>query len=185
VFVGFAIMLMVYFQLPVIGVLMALGGLITWALVPVFKMTKYLLLEPELHRKRPRAIAFTLALTAAVVILVGLVKFPNNIDQVGVIEPTKKEVIRGRTAGFVTTIGAHPDGRPLKDGDLVKKGQVLWTAVDYKLDAQIEAYKAAQRQNQCIDFTGFHLAQPRVHVPADRHDRKVRPMPQQLGLAAE
>jgi putative peptide zinc metalloprotease protein len=146
VFVGFAIMMLVYFQIPVLGVLMALGGLVTWALVPIFKTTKYLLLEPELHRKRPRAIAFTLGLTAAVVILVGLVKFPVNIDQVGVIEPTKKEVIRGRTAGFVTTLGTHPDGRPLKDGDLVKKGQVLWTAVDHKLDTQIEAYKAQVAQ---------------------------------------
>jgi putative peptide zinc metalloprotease protein len=146
IFVGFAIMMLVYFQIPVLGVLMALGGLVTWALVPIFKTTKYLLLEPELHRKRPRAIAFTLAMAAAVVILVGLVKFPVNIDQVGVIEPQKKEVVRGRTAGFITTLGTHADGRPLRDGDLVKKGQVLWTAVDRKLDAQIESYKSQVAQ---------------------------------------
>src|SRR5215213_8722454 len=109
IFVGFAIMMLVYFQIPVLGVLMALGGLITWALVPVFKTTKYLMLDPELHRKRPRAIAFTLAMTAAVVILVGLVRFPVNIDQVGVIEPVTKEVIRGRTSGFITRLGTHPD----------------------------------------------------------------------------
>jgi putative peptide zinc metalloprotease protein len=146
VFVGFAIMMLVYFQIPVLGVLMALGGLITWALVPVFKTTKYLLLEPELHRKRPRAIAFTLATVAAVVILVGLVRFPVNIDQVGVIEPVTKEVIRGRTSGFITRLGTHADGRPIKDGDLVKKGQVLWYAEDKKLDAQIAAYKAQVQQ---------------------------------------
>ena len=142
IFVGFAIMLLVYFQIPVLGVLMAIGGLITWALVPIFKMTKYLLLEPELHRKRPRAIGFTLAVTAAVVILVGLVRFPVNIDQVGVIEPVNKEVMRGRTAGFIVEFGRHPDGRPLKDGDSVKKGQVLWVAEDKKLDTQIEGYKS-------------------------------------------
>jgi putative peptide zinc metalloprotease protein len=146
VFVGFAIMMLVYFQIPVLGVLMALGGLVTWALVPIFKTTKYLLLEPELHRKRTRAIGFTLAVTAAVVILVGMVKFPVNIDQVGVIEPHKKEVIRGRSAGFVVTLGRHPDGRPLKDGDLVKKGQVLWVAEDKKLDAQIESYRSQVAQ---------------------------------------
>ena len=50
-FVGFAIILMVYFAVPVLGVLMALGGVVTWLVVPVFKMSKYLLLEPELHRK--------------------------------------------------------------------------------------------------------------------------------------
>ena len=146
VFVGFAIMMLVYFQIPVLGVLMALGGLITWALVPVFKTTKYLLLEPELHRKRPRAIAFTLGMVAAVVILIGLIRFPVNIDQVGVIEPVTKEIIRGRTSGFVTRLGTHPDGRPLKDGDVVKKGQVLWYAEDKKLDTQIEAYKSQVEQ---------------------------------------
>jgi putative peptide zinc metalloprotease protein len=142
VFVGFMIMLLVYFQIPVLGVLMAIGGLITWLMVPVYKTTKYLLLEPELHRKRPRAIAFTVAVVTAVVILVGLVRFPVNIDETGVIEPANKVVLRGQTSGFVTRIGRHPDGRPLKDGDFVKKGQVLWFAENKTLDTQVESYKA-------------------------------------------
>ena len=49
-----------------LGVLMALGGVITWLFVPVFKMFKYLAIEPELHRKRGRAWAFTVAVAAAV-----------------------------------------------------------------------------------------------------------------------
>jgi len=142
VFVGFAIMLMVYFEIPVLGVLMALGGLITWALVPLFKTTKYLLLEPELHRKRPRAIGFTLAVAAAAVILIGLVRFPVNIDETGVIEPVVKEVIRGETSGFVIKLGTHPDGRPLKDGDFVRAGQVLWVAEDKKLETQIKGLES-------------------------------------------
>ena len=35
---------------------MAIGGVVTWLVVPVFKIINYLLLEPELHRKRGRAI---------------------------------------------------------------------------------------------------------------------------------
>ena len=142
IFVGFMIMLLVYFQIPVLGVLMAIGGLITWLMVPLYKTTKYLLLEPELHRKRQRAIAFTLAVIAAVVILIGLVPFPVNIDETGVIEPTSKFIVRGQTSGFVTRLGRHPDGRPLKDGDFVKEGQVLWVAEDKALDAVIERYRA-------------------------------------------
>ena len=142
VIVGFAIMMLVYFQIPVLGVLMAVGGLVTWALVPIYKTTKYLLLEPELHRKRPRAIAFTVAVAAAVIILIGLIRFPVNIDETGVIEPANKSVIRGQTSGFVTRIGRHADGRPLKDGDFVKKGQVLWVAEDKALDTAVDRYKA-------------------------------------------
>ena len=143
VIVGFAIMLLVYFQIPVLGVLMAVGGLITWLLMPVYKTTKYLLLDPELHRKRPRAIAFSVAVATAVVILIGLVRFPVNIDETGVIEPANKHVIRGMSSGFITRIGQHPkEKRPLRDGDVVEKGWVLWTAEDKALDAQVEAYRA-------------------------------------------
>ena len=159
VIVGFAIMMLVYFQIPVLGVLMALGGLITWLLVPVFKTTKYLLLEPELHRKRPRAIAFTLAVAAAVIILIGLVRFPVNIDETGVIEPANKFVVRGQSSGFITRLGRHPDGRPLKDGDLVKKGQVLWVAEDKALDAQVEAYRS-QVEATLIQLRGAQESDP-------------------------
>lgn len=142
VIVGFAIMMLVYFQIPVLGVLMAIGGVMTWLLVPVYKTTKYLLLEPELHRKRTRAISFTVAVAAAVIILIGLVRFPVNIDETGVIEPANKFVVRGQSPGFITRLGRHPDGRPLKDGDVIKKGQVLWFAEDKNLDTQIEYFKS-------------------------------------------
>jgi putative peptide zinc metalloprotease protein len=159
VIVGFAIMMLVYFQIPVLGVLMAVGGLVTWALVPVYKMTKYLALEPELHRKRTRAIAFSVTVAAAVIILVGLVRFPVNIDETGVIEPVNKAVMRAETSGFITRIGRHDDGRPLKDGDLVKKGQILWVAEDKALDAQV-----AQYQSQ-VDATLVQLRGARENDP--------------------
>ena len=58
VLVGVTIILVVTNQVPVLGVLMALGGVVTWLVVPVGKILNYLLLEPELHRKRFRAAAF-------------------------------------------------------------------------------------------------------------------------------
>ena len=58
VFVGIVIILLVAYQIPVLGVLMAIGGVATWLIVPVFKVFKYLALDPELHRKRTRASAF-------------------------------------------------------------------------------------------------------------------------------
>ena len=81
-------------------------------------------------------------------------------------------------------IAAHPD---LAEDGAVEIVTIRTTGdqVQNRLLAQIEAFEAAQRKNQCIDFTGLHFAQPRVHIPTDRHDREVRAMPQQLGLAAE
>src|SRR5207249_2861944 len=68
VFVGVMIILLVAWQVPVLGVLMAMGGVATWIAVPVFKTFKYLALEPELHRKRARATTFTLACVAVAIV---------------------------------------------------------------------------------------------------------------------
>ena len=43
VFVGVMIILLVAWQVPVLGMLMALGGVVTWLIVPVGKVFKYLL----------------------------------------------------------------------------------------------------------------------------------------------
>ena len=74
--VGVAIILMVTWQIPVIGVLMGLGGVITWAITPIVKLFRYLTIEPELHRKRGRAWSFSLATVAVAVIVIGFIPFP-------------------------------------------------------------------------------------------------------------
>jgi putative peptide zinc metalloprotease protein len=96
---------------------------------------------------------------AAVIVLIGLVRFPVNIDETGVIEPTNKFVLRGQSSGFITRLGRHPDGRPLKDGDVVKKGQVLWYAEDRELDAQIAAYRA-QVEATLVQYRGAQDSDP-------------------------
>src|SRR5207237_5692539 len=75
VFVGIMIILLVAWQVPVLGVLMAFGGVATWILVPVFKTFKYLALDPELHRKRVPATAFVLGVVVTVIATIGLLRF--------------------------------------------------------------------------------------------------------------
>src|SRR5688572_6217402 len=94
VFVGIMIILLVAWQVPVLGVLMALGCVVTWLVVPVVKTFKYLALEPELHRKRGRAVAFTLAVVGLAVVLLGMIKFNVYVDAQGVVEPVAKEVVK-------------------------------------------------------------------------------------------
>src|SRR6185295_4158337 len=119
VFVGVMIILVVSNQVPVLGVLMALGGVITWLVVPVVKTLHYLLLDPELHRKRPRAIAFSLAVAGAVVILIGLIPFPMRFEAPGIIEPQQKQAVRA--------------------------GDVLVEAYDKALDTDITKYEGEIR----------------------------------------
>ena len=131
VFVGVMIILLVAWQVPVLGVLMALGGVATWLLVPVFKTFKYLALEPELHRKRGRATIFALAVLALAVVLVGLIRWDVHVDGTGVLEPLNREVVNARQGGFVSDIRVH-------DGQWVKQGDVLLVLSDPELDAEVK-----------------------------------------------
>lgn len=42
VFIGIMIVVVVYDKVPIVGVLMAIGGVVTWAGVPMFQLVKYL-----------------------------------------------------------------------------------------------------------------------------------------------
>jgi putative peptide zinc metalloprotease protein len=130
VFVGIMIILVVTNQVPVLGVLMAIGGVVTWLVVPIFKILNYLLLQPELHRKRGRAIIFSAAVAAALVVLIGLIKFHVHFEVTGIVEPLQKVTLRSRTPGFVDTIAVN-------DGQQVRAGQVLITCYDKSLDTDI------------------------------------------------
>jgi putative peptide zinc metalloprotease protein len=130
IFVGIAIIVLVAFKVPVLGVLMALGGVATWVMVPVFKVSKYLLLEPELHRKRGRAAIFVGACTAAAVLLLGIMPFWFNVRADGIVEPLEQANLFTTVPGLVTRIAA-------KDGENVQKNQVIFVMSDPELDARI------------------------------------------------
>jgi len=130
VFVGVAIILMVMFQIPILGALMAIGGVITWLVVPVFKLGRYLLIEPELHRKRGRAWATVGVIAAAAVFFLGLVKWPVNVYAEGIADPLNRSMLHAETPGFVTQIVAKP-------GQHLKKGNPILICSDMDLDTKI------------------------------------------------
>lgn len=130
VFVGIVIILVVTWQVPVLGVLMAIGGVITWLVAPLVKLFKYLTIEPELHRKRGRAWVFTGVVATLVVLLVGFVKFPRSITAEGVVATNEKEVLFAKWDGWVRQI-------KVKDGQQVKAGDALVVCDDPELDTQI------------------------------------------------
>jgi putative peptide zinc metalloprotease protein len=142
--VGVVIILLVAYQIPVLGVLMAIGGVATWLIVPVFKVFKYLALDPELHRKRTRATAFSLAVAVTAVVVFGLIRFPMHVQQVGVAEATAHEQLNARRGGFVTQVNVHDHQwvHGPHDGD---RGDVLLVCTDPELDSEIAQKKAELR----------------------------------------
>jgi len=135
IFVGVMIVVLVTFKVPVLGVLMAVGGIITWAGVPVYKTAKYVALDPELHRKRGRATVFSLAVAAGLIVLVGFVPFRVYVRGEGILEPNHRKVLTAGYDGFITDIRAH-------DGQWLKKGDIILVAKNPRLDAEIKSYQA-------------------------------------------
>ncbi len=140
-FIGLLIIVMVSDRVPVLGVLMAIGGLVTWLVVPIFKLFRYLTIEPELHRKRGRAWAFTGGVVAAAVVLAGMIWFPAKVWTQAILEPEQREMIRMDYDGFVQQILTTDEAS-------VKKGQVLLVCSNPELDSQITQTQAKLEANR-------------------------------------
>jgi putative peptide zinc metalloprotease protein len=132
VFVGLMIIVVVQDRVPVLGILMALGGLVTWAVVPVFTLVRYLSIGPELHRKRTLGWGFSLAMGCLIAGLVGLVKLPVWVWSDAIMQPEQREVLRTEYDGFLKEVGPG-----VADEKPVTAGQVLMVLENRNLTQQI------------------------------------------------
>ena len=144
IFIGFAIMLMVIYQLPeaaqIIGYFLAAGAIATFFVVPLFKLFKYLTTDPELHRKRTRAWAFTLAVGAGAAVLLGGIPFPNAVRAQGIGEPLQRARAVVKSPGWVEDVLVK-DGQAVQAGDVLVRLQNPETAAELTM-AQLEVDRA-------------------------------------------
>jgi len=142
VWIGVMIILLVAYRLPeqvrFIGYLMALGGIVTWVFMPIITSAKYLLLSPELHRKRGPAIAYSVGFLALLIVSIGLIRWPMRVYSTGVLEPEERSVIHAEVPGFVTDVRVH-------DGQLVAQDEVLLVTRDEALASQVREVEAQMR----------------------------------------
>jgi putative peptide zinc metalloprotease protein len=162
VLIGIAIILLVFYKLPeqlkVLGVLMGIGGVTTWLVVPIVKTVKYLALEPELHRKRAWATTFTLSVAAVILLLVGAIPVWVRITTDGIAEPEEIRTLYATTPGFVTQVLAE-------DGQWLQSGQVILQADNPQLlaeigvqESELEAAHVQERQAGASDETQAEAA---------------------------
>jgi putative peptide zinc metalloprotease protein len=140
-FIGLLIIVMVSDRLPVIGPLMAIGGIVTWAAVPMFKLLRYLTIEPELHRKHGRAWAFTAGVVALLFVLLNFVPLPAKVWSEAILEPEHHQLLTMRHDAYVRQV-------LVKDQAWVKQGDALLVCEDPELEKelrQVEAKLAGSR----------------------------------------
>jgi putative peptide zinc metalloprotease protein len=174
VFIGIMIALIVIYTVPVLGILMAIGVIITFMFLPLFKLMKYLAIEPELHRKRPRAIAFCGAVAAAVAIAIGVLPFQVHVYGVGVLEPLQREVLHARVPGFVSEIHAR-DGQQLDAGDiiLVCQNDQLILRIQ-QLEAALRGMNARLRHAAVVDQAERMIIEDQIQALTEQYEDALR-----------
>ena len=142
VMVGIFIMIMVLYQLPeqikFLGMIMGLGSLATFFIVPLYKSFTYLTIEPELHRKRGIAWAWTTGFAAAAIVVLAFIRFPQNVRAEAFLRPAERESVFPKTPGYIEKLEK-------RDGDRVAKGEALIILRNEDLDTEITKLNALVR----------------------------------------
>jgi putative peptide zinc metalloprotease protein len=141
-FIVFTIILFIAGKFFFIGVLLAIWAVFTMLVVPVAKMLKFLVSSPKLQRRRPRAIAVSIVLTAAVVALLSLVPAPLWTRAEGVLWLPEQSLVRAGTDCFARELLAEPNTEVRPGDPLIACEDPLLRSRAKVLEARLEELEA-------------------------------------------
>ena len=133
--ITFTIALFIATQYFILGVLLALWGLVSGVALPIAAAVNYLAFSPRLRRYRARAVTTSALIATAVLTLVFLVPVPSWTDTQGVVWATEQSAVRGATDGYIVRLAAAPGGH-------VRRGQPLVETIDPLLAPRIRTIEA-------------------------------------------
>jgi len=145
------VLLFVADRFLVLGIIMALVCLISWAIVPAARFLHYLAASPRLQRVRWRASAVTAGLAAAVLALLAVVPFPNHFRAPGIVQARQRAGVVNEVAGVVRGLLAAPGAR-VAGGQPVVQLENRELELDLR-DARAAYDEAAARLLQALSTT--------------------------------
>lgn len=128
-------MLFVAGQFFIFGVLIALWGLVTLIVMPLWKAYKHVASSPGLQRYRVRAVRISLGLVAALLFLLFVVPVPLHSRAEGVVWLPDQAIVRAGGNGFFQHWLIEP-------GTPVSKGEALFKLEDQLLSTELEVARA-------------------------------------------
>ena len=135
IFVFSMIFLFVADQFLLAGLIMAAICLVTWGILPVIGIVRYLSASPKLNRVRTRAILATSATFAVLSSLLFLVPFPFSINAPGILKSSDYVVLANKVAGNVAEIFTL-------SGTQVTQGTPLVRLVNPELEFELQESRA-------------------------------------------
>jgi putative peptide zinc metalloprotease protein len=112
------ILLFVADKFLILGMIMALIGIVSWGLVPLFKLLSYLISSPKLQKNRVRVFAVTGLTFSTIISLIMFIPFTDKLQAPGIIEAKNFQKIYNDHPGYVTQL-FKPAGTYVKAGDLL------------------------------------------------------------------
>ena len=145
------------------------SAVVAWVFVPVGKFFKYLTTGAELTRQRTRALALSLIVTCALVVLLGIIKLPDHCRFEGIIEPNDLSAVYMEVDGFVTGY-AH-------SGQVIEANEVaLIQARNPNLEAQRKSL-AAQHLRLKVQW---RIAQTQEVAATQIMDEQIQALEEQI-----
>ncbi len=149
ILVGITIMIFVLYQLPpelkILGMILFVGSLATFLIVPLFKTVKYLALDPEMHRHRLVGWSYTLGFATIIFLAIGVFRFHLPFFDVrgqAILLADQREPVFPGGAGKGRVVEVM-----VKDGATVKKGDELFRLENKELEMRL-----AQVQSQIAQY---------------------------------
>jgi len=118
---------------------------ISWGVVPLFRLVVYLASNPRLARTRGRAIAACVGFFAVVGAFLAVCPFPNRFRAPGVLEAVQYIQVINDTAGYVTAVR-------MPSGADVAEGVPLVELSDRTLELETEATRAMREETLAMQL---------------------------------
>ncbi len=138
VFITAAIVLMLAQRFFIVGVALAVMGIVLWGVMPVGRFVRYLASNPEIGRVRARAQLASVAIIAAMLVVVGLIPVPAHVRLEGVVEPVREQVVRAGVDGYLMDA--------LESGVAISSGSPVATLASADLEADLKQARAIRAQ---------------------------------------
>lgn len=142
-FVAVVIILFIADKFFGIGLILAIILIVVGIFIPIKEFIVYLFSSPRLSKTRKRAVAVSLIITAVVLFFIGIYPFSYAIRAPGVIESKEFCKVYATTEGKLEKVY-------FKNGDFVRKGDVLAVLSNYELDLEMKTAKAGLIQTKAL-----------------------------------
>jgi putative peptide zinc metalloprotease protein len=131
------------------GIAMALMCVISWGVVPLFRLVAYLASSPRLARTRLRAVTISIGSFAVLVAFLAIIPFPNRFRAPGVMEAVQYIRVVNDAPGYVQKVLAP-------SGTEVRPGTALMELQDRELEFEIEATLAQQDETLALQMRAMN-----------------------------